>query len=176
MKFDIEICGVDRLEAKMRQICANLSDRAKVGVMNAAEDTRKLAVKLTHSSRIGTCIRAEIIDTDANECVAARVFNDTGEVPWSSYAEFGTGLYVDNEGVTDAVRLKRAESIPWYIHVDMVPEDFGKYGYVRSGDFWIVHGMRPRPYMKPAAFQRRHENAEVVMKEIHAMLTEVCGG
>lgn len=176
MKFGFEIRGVDRLEAKVRRICADLPDRAKVGVMDAAEETRKLAVKLTHSGRIGKCIRAEIIDTDTNECVAARVFNDTGEVPWSSYAEFGTGLYVDNEGIPDAVRLKRAESIPWYIHVDMVPADFGKYGYVRSGDFWIVHGMRPRPFMKPAGFQRRRENAETVLREIHAMLTEVCGG
>ncbi len=176
MKFEFEIRGIDRLEAKVRQICANLPDRARAGVLDAAEGTRKLAVKLTHSSRIGKCIKAEIIDIDTNECVAAQVFNDTGEVPWSSYAEFGTGLYVDNEGISDAIRLKRAESIPWYIHVDMVPEDFGKYGYVRSGDFWIVHGMRPHPYMKPAGFQRRHENAETVMREIHEMLMEVCGG
>lgn len=176
MKFDVEIRGTDRLEAKIRQICENFPDRARSGVTDAAEETRKLAVRLTSSSRVGNCIRAEIIDTDTNECIAARVFNDTAEVPWSSYVEFGTGIYVIDEGVKDAARLRRAKRIPWYIHVDMVPEDFGKYGYVRSGDFWIVHGMRPRPYMKPAGFMRRLQNADVVMDEIRKMIREVCSG
>lgn len=168
----IEMKGTERLEARIRKICADLPQAVEKGAMQAAEETRKIAVRLAHGSTLKNCIKAEIIETNTGNVIASRVFNDTSEVFWSSYVEFGTGLYVDNEGVTDAIKLKRAKEIPWYIHVSMVPESFAKYGYPRVGDFWVVSGMRPRPYLKPAGFERRHKNAQEVMTAIHQMIEE----
>ena len=117
---------------------------------------------------------------NSKDVIAARVFNDTKVVPWSSYTEFGTGLYVDNEGINDAIRLKRAKRIPWYIHVSMVPKSFARYGYPlvtgQNGEqYWEVDGMKPHPYMMPAAFQNRDRNVQAVLQSIQEMVRSVTG-
>lgn len=170
--IEIKIKGVERLSSKIRKICAAAPETIKNSAQQAAEDTRQIAVRLARGNILKRCIKAEIIDTDTGELITSRVFNDTGELPWSSYVEFGTGLYVDNEGIIDAIRLKRAKSIPWYIHVNMVPESFARFGYPRVGDYWEVDGMRPRPYMKPAGFERREKNAQEIISAVYQMIEE----
>lgn len=169
----MELKGVDRLDEKVRSICSRMHDSALNGAQTAAEDTRKIAVRLAHGGVLKRSIKAEVVEIETGNVVAARVFNDTSKAFWSSYVEFGTGLHVDNEGITDAIRLKRAKKIPWYIHVSMVPQSFEKYGYPRVGDFYEVDGMYPQPYMKPAGFERRQANLQEVANEIKKMLEEV---
>ena len=116
------------LEVKVRQkpkgagidgILKNLPKAIEKGVKKALEDTRNLAVSFAPGPVKGA-IRVQILDADTKQIIKGRVFNDTSQVPWSSYAEFGTGLYVDNQGNDEAIRLKRAKSIPWYIHVSIL--------------------------------------------------------
>lgn len=170
--IEIEIKGMEKLEAKIRKICGNLPESLKGGTLQAAEDTRKIAVRLARGGVLKRCIKAELVDTDTGEVISSRVFNDTSEVMWSSYVEFGTGLYVDNEGIEESIRLKRAKQIPWYVHVSMVPESFARFGYPRVGDYWEVDGMRPHPYMKPAGFERRDKNKQEIIESIHKMIEE----
>ncbi len=50
---------------------------------------------------------------------------------------------VDDQGNPEAIRLKRAKSIPWYIHVSMVPKSFEKVRVSESQNQWSrVLGMR----------------------------------
>lgn len=184
MSFTIEVKGLDRLKAKMEEMAARLPEAAQEGCKKAADDTLPIAVRLAHGNLLKSCIKAEIVTSPTGKfvdyggdgkVVAARVFNDTSELPWSSYVEFGTGFYVDNEGIPEAIILKRAKRIPWYIHVDMVPASFARFGYPRVGDYWEVDGMKPRPYMKPAGFQRREDNRREVVDSIYDMIREVCG-
>ena len=165
--------GAKKTENKLNEIRERLFYAAVKGTVKATGDTKKYAVKLAHGNRLKNSIKAEIVRLDTNEVVKMRIFNDTSAVPWGSYAEFGTGKYVNNEGVGDAIRLKRAKEIPWYVHESLVPEDFGKYGYVKIGEFWLVFGMRPRPYMKPAAFHNRKANVQAVCDAIDEMVKEV---
>lgn len=171
IKFELK--GTDRLEAKIRGICSRMHGSVLIGAQTAAEDTKNLAVRLAHGGVLKRSIKAEIFEIDTGNVVVTRVFNDTSKAFWSSYVEFGTGRYVDNEGITDAIRLKRAKKIPWYIHVSMVPQSFEKYGYPRVGDFYEVDGMYPQPYMKPAGFERRQANLQEVANEIQKMFEEV---
>ena len=122
-------------------------------------------------------IQAEIIDK-SGKTIAGRVFNDTSPYFWSSFVEFGTGVMVDDQGNPDAIRLKRAKQIPWYIHVSMVPPEFAKYGHRivvgRNGEqYYEVFGMQPSPYMHPAAFQSRDKNVQAVAREIDALFRGV---
>lgn len=172
MKIDIEIKGVDRLEAKIHEICGKFPETLRTSASKAADETKDVAVRLAHGGILKKNIKAEIISIDTGEVISSRVFNDTSRAFWSSYVEFGTGRYVDNEGITDAIRLKRAKKIPWYIHVSMVPPSFAAFGYPRVGDFWEVDGMYPQPYMKPAGFERREANACEIIDGIHQMLKE----
>lgn len=170
----ITVKNFDKLTAKLEEICRRLPKTAEQAVKTSAEKTQKIAVRLARGRALKNCIKAEIIDTDTNEVITYRIFNDTDELYWSSYVEFGTGLYVDNEGVDESIRLKRAKQIPWYVHVDMVDADFARFGYPRQGNYWVVDGMRPHPYLKPAGFERRSANTENIISAIKGMIQEVC--
>ena len=155
-------------------IIDNLPGAVETGIQKALEDTAKIAVSLAPGP-VKEAIKIEMLDSQDN-VIQARVYNDTASVPWSSYTEFGTGIKVDDEGVDEAIRLKRAKKIPWYIHVSMVPESFAKYGYplVTIGDqqYWEVDGMFPHPYMHPAAFQSRDNTVKTIAETISKMIEE----
>ena len=103
-----------------------MSQAAQEGVNRAAQSTYAVVVSKA-KGQLASCIRFEVVNIPERCVKAARVFNDTGQIPWSSYVEFGTGLYVEDQGNREAIRLKRAKQIPWYIHVSMVPASFERY-------------------------------------------------
>ena len=172
----MKTAGFEQFDKKMDAIAKRLSRSAAFGVEKAVDQTKELAVRFAHGKVKGT-IRAEIIDK-SEKTIAGRVFNDTSPYFWSSFVEFGTGVMVDDQGNPEAIRLKRAKQIPWYIHVSMVPPEFKRYGYRivvgRNGEeYYEVFGMQPSPYMHPAAFQSRDKNVQAVAKEIDALFREV---
>lgn len=171
----VEIRGLDSLDRKLRGIAGGMTRAAQTGTRKAAEDTAQIAMRLA-PGKVRGAIRAEVLGRDGS-VLSARVFNDTSLVPWSSYTEFGTGNYVDDEGVSEAIRLKRAKSVPWYIHVSMVPPSFARYGYpvVVGADgqkYYEVDGMHPKPYMQPAAFRNRDENVKTLAEALDDMIRE----
>lgn len=169
----IEIKGMESLNRKLAAMTSGFAQSAAAGVKSALDDTAKVSMRLA-PGKVKKAIRVEMLDERGN-VIEGRVFNDTALYPWSSYTEFGTGDYVNNEGVEEAIRLKRAKSIPWYIHISMVPPSFERYGYPivvgQDGEkYYEVDGMHPKPYLYPAAFRRREENARAVADEIEKML------
>lgn len=160
----------------LKAIAEKLSDTAQAAVLEAAKNTAQDAIHKAPGP-VKSAIKTEIEQNFDPDLVAARVYNDTMAVPWSSYTEFGTGRYVDNEGVTEAIRLKRAKSIPWYIHISMVPASFARYNYPlveRNGEkYWEVDGMAPHPYMMPAAQANRQKSIEILAKKIEEMIRSV---
>ena len=158
----------------LQRIIDGLPGAAERGVRRALDDTAKLAIRLAPNI-VGKCIKVEMLNSDTGEIVG-RVYTDTGVTSFAPYVEFGTGVKVDDQGNPEAIRLKRAKQIPWFIHVSMVPRSFAKYGYPlivgRDGaQYWVVDGMKPHPYFHPAAFNRRDDNVDVVKQEIIALVT-----
>ncbi|MCY1715223.1 hypothetical protein [Caproiciproducens galactitolivorans] len=176
--FSVEVKGLDHLDQTLALIIDNLPGAAETGIENALRSTADAAIRLAPGPVKGA-IKIEILNSEGG-VVQGRVYNDTSEVPWSSYTEFGTGVKVDNEGVDEAIVLKRATKIPWYIHVSMVPASFARYGYplvtgLNGEKYWEVDGMYPKPYMKPAAFNNRERNVQSVADAISAMIREANG-
>ena len=168
--------GFEQFDKKMNGLIKRVPRSAATGVENAIDLTKAAAIRFAHGKVKGT-IRAEIIDK-TGKTIAGRVFNDTSPYFWSSFVEFGTGILVDDQGNPDAIRLKRAKQIPWYIHVSMVPPEFARYGHRivvgRNGEeYYEVFGMQPSPYMHPAAFQSRDKNVQAVAHEIRSLFREV---
>lgn len=172
--FSVELQGFGHLDQTLAMIIDNLPGAVEVGIEKALNDTAKIAVSLAPGP-VKDAIKVEMLDSQDN-VIQGRIYNDTAEVPWSSYTEFGTGIKVDNEGVDEAIRLKRARKIPWYVHVSMVPESFSKYGYplvtINGEKYWEVDGMYPHPYMHPAAFQNRDNNVQTIADTISKMIKE----
>ncbi|GEM_PF-1686016 len=177
--FSVEIKGVEHLDKTFRLIIDGLPKAIKAGMEKALSDTQIAAMRLAPGP-VRKSIRYEILNGDGNT-LTGRVFTDTNITPFAPYVEFGTGVKVDNEGVDDAIRLKRAKHIPWYIHVSMVPASFARYGYplVTGKDgqqYWEVDGMYSRPYLKPAAFQNREKNTQTITEAVENMIKEAANG
>lgn len=168
--------GFEAFDRSVKGLIRRMPAAAAAGVEQALEQTKASAIRFAPGRVKGT-VQAEILDR-SGKAVAGRVFNDTSREFWSSYVEFGTGVKVDDQGNPEAIRLKRAKSIPWYIHVSMVPPSFARYGYPivvgRNGqEYYEVDGMHPKPYMHPAAFHNRDKNAQAVADEISGLFREV---
>lgn len=177
--LSVEVKGFDHLDQTLALIIDNLPGAAEVGIERALKSTAEAAIRLAPGPVKGA-IRIEILNSQG-DVVQGRIYNDTKAVPWSSYTEFGTGVKVDDEGVSEAIRLKKAEHIPWYIHVSMVPASFARYGYplvtgMNGEQYWKVDGMYPKPYMHPAAFQNREKNVQSVADSIAEMIREASSG
>lgn len=158
----------------LKRFRAGLPAAIAKGVDTALHDTADLAVRLAPHV-VGNCIKVEMLDTSTGE-VTGRVYTDTGVTSFAPYVEFGTGVKVDDQGNPEAIRLKRAKHIPWYIHVSMVPRSFARYHYPLvigkdGAQYWEVDGMYPHPYFHPAAFQRRDANVEAVEAALIALVT-----
>lgn len=172
----ITLKGASQLDRKLATLRSAIPRKAGQGVKAAANSTRDLAASLARGS-IGRAIREEPVEYGKG-LVSRRVFNDTLQAPYSSYVEFGTGIHADTQGNSEAIRLKRAKSIPWYIHISMVPRSFSKYGFPlitgKDGEqFYVVFGTHPHPYMRPAAFQSRDDNVDQLANAVGALFREV---
>lgn len=170
LSFEWKKSNLDRFYTKMDKLIKELPKGAEKGVKNALEGTQRLAIQLKPQGKSNEGILVEILDTEKN-IVSGRVFTDVRRFPYLVYLEFGTGLYADSEGGGS-----RAKKIPWYVHISMA--DLSKYNYpiltTADGEqFYIVWGMHPSPYMRPAGFQRRDDNIDEIQKAIYETLKEV---
>lgn len=159
---------------KMDKIINKLGESTKLGVKKALYDTRSLAIQIKPQGKSNEGILVELLDTEKNE-VKGRVFTNSSAYPYLVYLEFGTGLYADSEGGGS-----RAKKIPWYVHTSMADLSMYNYQTVTFKDengtentFYVVYGMHPHPYMRPAAFQSRDSNIEAIEKEISDMIRSV---
>jgi len=172
--FEIKINGLQELEKKIARTISGMPEAARRGVEKGLKTTAGIAIRLAPGV-VAKSIKFEILNADGNE-VAGRGFTDTSITSFAPYVEFGTGLKVDDQGNPEAIRLKRAKSIPWYIHVSMVPKSFEKYGYpkvkINGQEYWECDGMYPHPYMHPAAFQNREGTVNAVTVEIIKLFRE----
>lgn len=154
---------------KMDGLIKKIPKGAEKGVKNALEATQKYAIQLKPQGQSNDGILVQILNIDNNE-VKGRVYTDVDRFPYLVYLEFGTGKYADSEGGGS-----RAKKIPWYVHTSMA--DLSKYNYqiitVGEEQFYVVWGMHPSPFMRPAGFQRRDDNIDEVQKAIYEVLKEV---
>lgn len=157
-----------KTKGNLQGFIGSLSSAIAKGVDDAVALTAKQARRNTYG-RLRNNILIEHVENSPTS-QAARVYNNTDALPWSSYVEFGTGIYVDNEGITEAIRLKVSKSIPWYVPDWRVPASFARYGYPHvyfgGRGYWEVEGMHPKPYMYPAAFSCRKKNVQAVADAI----------
>lgn len=158
--------NLDSFYKKMDHIINNLQESTIKGVNEALESTQRLALQLKRGSNKGILI--ELADLNTGE-IKGRVYTDSKNFPYLVYLEFGTGIYADPEGGGT-----RAKKIPWYVHTSMA--DLSRYGYelVTYGgeSFYVVYGMRPHPYMRPAGFQNIDTSLDIIQKAIVDMIKE----
>ncbi len=173
MMFNVEFKGFEHLERRLKHIIEGLPQAAEQGVEKALKQTADVAIRLAPGV-VGKSIKVEMLDRSTGE-ILGRVYTDTKITYFAPYVEFGTGVDVDDQGNKEAIRLKRAKSIPWYIHISMVPASFAKYGYPliegQNGEkYYVVDGMKPHPYMHPAAFNERDHNVKAVADALSALV------
>lgn len=169
----MEVSGLDRLQRKFNKISKTLDDQREDMMENALTIVKDYAVSLAKGRTKGS-VKVEIIDHQHG-----RVYNDTNVAAWSSFQDFGTGLYVNSQGVEEAIRLQGKGEIPWYVHEDMVDDDFDvRYNfpvvYGKDGSrFFVMHGSHPSPYMVPAAREKQQDMLDFVVNALKEQIKEV---
>jgi HK97 gp10 family phage protein len=160
---------LNKFYSKMDKIVKGMDKSAKEGVQNALKSTQRLALQIKPSGS-GQSDQGVLIELMEGNEIKGRVYTDSSKFPYLVYLEFGTGLYADPEGGGS-----RAKKIPWYVHTSMA--DLSRYGYqvITMGEeqFYVVWGMKAHPFMRPAGFQNRDTNIELLEKEISDMIGRV---
>lgn len=163
-----------RFYTKMDKLIKGLPKTTETGVKSALESTHKLALQLKPQGKSNAGILIQLLDTQDN-IIKGRVYTDVKNFPYLVYLEFGTGIHADPEGGGS-----RAKKIPWYVHTSMADLSMYNYKVVTFTDengkeekFYKIYGMKSHPYMRPAGFQNRDNNIELVEKSISEMIRKV---
>lgn len=83
---------------------------------------------------------------------------------WAEQPHIGTTKHFIESGFNE-----------WFIPVNKVQQRL-KYPIIeiKGQQFYLAHSAQPKPFMRPAGFERREENVKEVQKEVLNMIESVC--
>ena len=165
---------LNRFEKKMGNILSELPNSAKSGVEDALKNLQKKALDNKRGSKDEKMIPVEIVDFDKMK-VVGRVYTDKDLFSYASFLEFGTGTKAELEHIGTTKTFIESGYQYWLLPVEKVDRKFApeRMINIKGNMFYIMYATRPYPFMRPASFSSRKENAELIKKKIAYMLKEV---
>lgn len=165
---------INRFEKKMEDILKELPNSAKTGVEDALKNLQKKALDKKRGSKDEKMIPVEIVDFDKMK-VVGRVYTDKDLFSYASFLEFGTGTKAELEHIGTTKTFIESGYQYWLLPVEKVDRKFApeRMIKIKGNMFYIMYATRPYPFMRPASFSSRKENAELIKKKIAYMLKEV---
>lgn len=159
---------------KMDKIIRGLPERTKLGVNDALENTQEKALNNKRGSKDKKMIPIEIVDFNKNE-VVGRVYTDKDIFSYAPFLEFGTGTKAELPHIGKTKTFIASGYRYWFLPVDKVDKKFSPERVINiDGElFYIMFATQPYPFMRPASFTSRQENADLVNERIGKFLTEV---
>lgn len=132
--------------SRVREVRDGLREAARRGIEAGAAEIKDIAVRIVRvrSNELKDSIEFSVVNQSNGKVYGAI---RTGPLPQAMTLEFGTGNY--------SVAGTTADRIPWFVHESMINGDLHEeYGFPvmegEQGRFYIIHGAKPHPYMKPA--------------------------
>lgn len=165
---------LNRFEKKMENILSELPNSAKSGVEDALKNLQKKALDNKRGSKDEKMIPVEIVDFDKMK-VVGRVYTDKDLFSYASFLEFGTGTEAELEHIGTTKTFIESGYRYWLLPVEKIDRKFApeRMINIKGNMFYIMYATRPYPFMRPASFSSRKENAELIKKKIAYMLKEV---
>lgn len=165
---------LNQFEKKMGNLLKELPNSAKSGVEDALKNLQKKALDNKRGSKDEKMIPIEIVDFDKMK-VVGRVYTDKDLFSYASFLEFGTGTKAELEHIGTTKTFIESGYQYWLLPVEKVDRKFApeRMINIKGNMFYIMYATRPYPFMRPASFSSRKENAELIKKKIAYMLKEV---
>lgn len=174
-------------EKKMETLIKKLPETAKLGVNDALKNTQEKALENKRGSKDKNLILTEIIDCSNGEIVG-RVYTNKDLFSFAPFLEFGTGNKADGTlphiGKTNL--FKKSGMQFWYAPADKIKRQYSEGSFIElvgeqipmnaifnGKKYVLVFATKPYPFMRPASFSSRQENANLVNERIGKLLREV---
>ena len=171
-KFKCEIKGLDKLEKKINTIIKELPSKVQESVEDILKNIQGYAIHLLGTSNNG--IVCELVKTDTKEIIG-RVYTDQNKMPWSWFREFGTGIWAEQPHIGTTKHFLETNYEEWYIPVSKAGRDLSyPIININNTQFYVAHSAQSNPFMRPAGFETREQNIEIIKNKLYAMLKEVC--
>lgn len=174
--------NMDRLLWKINRLGGDVKKELRTGV---AQGTKLIQGDAKDNAPVGdgqlqNSIKEEVKDVDANT-IQGRVFTNLEHAP---YVEFGTGPVgqANNADLPPDLRSKITyRQDGWWIHesqIDAATAEKYHFFKVETGEgvFYYTRGMKPQPYMYPAAQARKDDVPKVVATHLNKALQRLGGG
>ena len=161
-------------EKKMETLIKKLPETAKVGVEDSLKNTQEKALKNKRGNKDEKLIPIEILDFDKGE-VVGRVYTDKNLFSFAPFMEFGTGTEAELPHIGKTKTFIASGYRFWYLPVEKVDKQFSpeRIVVINGKQFYIMFATKPYPFMRPASFSSRKENANLLNERIGKLLMEV---
>ena len=166
--------NLDNFYKKMEKLIKGFPERAKLGVEDALKNTQEKALDNKRGSKDESMIPIEFVDFDKNK-ITGRVYTDKDLFSYAPFLEFGTGTKAELEHIGTTKTFIASGYRYWFLPVDKVDKRFSPERIINIGGelFYIMFATKPYPFMRPASFSSRQENADLVNERIGKFITEV---
>jgi HK97 gp10 family phage protein len=157
--------GVRSLNKKLDKINNTFVNSTKIGVDKALEDIQKLALDYKVGKKDPTQLPFES-DINGSE-INGRLHSDKDTFNYAGFLEFGTGAFAEKPHVGTTKTFIDSGFTMWYLPVEKVNKPLPyKIITIKGKRFYVVFGQKPKPFMRPAAFESRDNTLEQIQKEM----------
>lgn len=159
---------------KMDKIIREMPKRAEIGVKNALENTQEKALSNKRGSKDKRMIPFEIVEASTNS-VIGRVYTDKDLFSYAPFLEYGTGTKAEKPHIGTTETFIKSGYRYWYLPVEKVDRKFSPQRIININgqQYYIMYATQPYPFMRPASFSSRKENADCLNEEIGKLFVEV---
>lgn len=160
--------------SKMDKIIKEMPKRTKIGVENALENTRDKALSYKRGNKDERLIPFEIVEASTNK-VLGRVYTDKDLFSYAPFLEYGTGTEAEKPHIGTTKTFIKSGYKYWYLPVEKANREFSpqRIIVIDGKQFYIMYATQPYPFMRPASFSSRQQNADCVNEEIGKLFVEV---
>lgn len=161
-------------ERKMEEILKKLPETTKLGIEDSLKNTQGKALSNKRGNKDEKLIPIEILDFDKGK-VVGRVYTDKDLFSYASFLEYGTGTEAELPHIGKTKTFIESGFKYWFLPVEKVDRQFNpqRIVVIDGKQFYLMFATKPYPFMRPASFSSRQENADLVNERIGKLLMEV---
>lgn len=165
---------LDNFEKKMETFITKLPEAVKLGVEDSLKNTQENALKNKRGSKDKKLIPIELLDFDKGK-VVGRVYTDKDLFSYAPFLEYGTGTKAELSHIGTTKTFIASGYRYWYLPVEKVDRQFSpeRIITINGKHFYVMFATKPYPFMRPASFSSRKENADLINERVGKLMMEV---
>ncbi|MCI9434776.1 MAG: hypothetical protein HFI86_05870 [Bacilli bacterium] len=166
--------NLKNFERKIETLIKQLPETTKIGVEDSLKNTQEKALQNKRGSKDKKLIPIEILDFNKGE-VVGRVYTDKNLFSHAVFMEYGTGTKAELPHIGKTKTFIASGYQYWYLPVEKVDKQFSpeRIITINGRQFYLMFATKPYPFMRPASFSSRQENADLLNERIGKLLMEV---